>query len=348
MRKKSFYLLILLICLVSSPAQALGTKQELVQIKSAKRSVTYVYFHPSEPIEFKPVVALGKVGMTENLASMAKRNQAVAAINGTFFNAYDPKDLQPQGAILNNQQLLHFRGGPTLMGIQADNKLVFGITREMRIIGSRNGSWEWPNSWHAWFVNHLPTTQQEIVIFTHQFRTNQLVIPGYTFVVVDQGKIVSIVKDKTSIPSNGFVIAYGNVHSNKAEEFHVGDTMEYKVEYPAQMRNIKHVISVGPKLVTGGKYDVNFERDGIRDPKLHTQVGQRSFIGIKKDQTIVMGTVPSVTIPQLAEITLKLGLTEAMNLDGGASSGLYYGGKLLTAPGRNLSNCLIIVPKQKQ
>lgn len=32
-----------------------------------------------------------------------------------------------------------------------------------------------------------------------------------------------------------------------------------------------------------------------------------------------------------------------MNLDGGASSGLYYSGKYLTAPGRSLSNCLVVI-----
>lgn len=31
-----------------------------------------------------------------------------------------------------------------------------------------------------------------------------------------------------------------------------------------------------------------------------------------------------------------------MNLDGGASSGLYYNGKYLTAPGRKISNALIV------
>jgi exopolysaccharide biosynthesis protein len=37
----------------------------------------------------------------------------------------------------------------------------------------------------------------------------------------------------------------------------------------------------------------------------------------------------------------KLGAQQAMNLDGGASSGLYANGKMLTAPGRKLSNALI-------
>jgi exopolysaccharide biosynthesis protein len=43
----------------------------------------------------------------------------------------------------------------------------------------------------------------------------------------------------------------------------------------------------------------------------------------------------------MADILRKLGAYQAMNLDGGASSGLYCNGQTLTAPGRLLSNALV-------
>ncbi|WP_410595169.1 phosphodiester glycosidase family protein, partial [Bacillus sp. SIMBA_074] len=75
----------------------------------------------------------------------------------------------------------------------------------------------------------------------------------------------------------------------------------------------------------------------MQDPKLTTLSAQRSFIGYTADNQLVMGTVPNVTLNQLAVICQSMGLQAAMNLDGGASSGLYAKGKLLTRPGRNLS-----------
>jgi exopolysaccharide biosynthesis protein len=39
---------------------------------------------------------------------------------------------------------------------------------------------------------------------------------------------------------------------------------------------------------------------------------------------------------------LKSGAYQAMNLDGGASSGLYYYGKYITQPGRDISNALLV------
>lgn len=44
----------------------------------------------------------------------------------------------------------------------------------------------------------------------------------------------------------------------------------------------------------------------------------------------------------VAHIAKELGMLEAMALDGGASSGLYYEGKYLTQPGRNISNALVV------
>jgi hypothetical protein len=41
-----------------------------------------------------------------------------------------------------------------------------------------------------------------------------------------------------------------------------------------------------------------------------------------------------------------MGLVSAMNMDEGASSGLYAHGKYMTTPGRQLSNALIVVPRK--
>jgi len=56
----------------------------------------------------------------------------------------------------------------------------------------------------------------------------------------------------------------------------------------------------------------------------------RSALGLTKDNKLLMVTVSSAKIEDLATIMQKLGAYNAMNIDGGASSGLYYKGKLLT------------------
>jgi hypothetical protein len=88
--------------------------------------------------------------------------------------------------------------------------------------------------------------------------------------------------------------------------------------------------------------DVDFVRDGFDDPKLTSQANRRSFVGVDAEGRLVMGTMDGVTVQQEAEAAVALGLREAMNLDGGASSALYADGTVLTKPGRDLSNVLVV------
>jgi exopolysaccharide biosynthesis protein len=50
------------------------------------------------------------------------------------------------------------------------------------------------------------------------------------------------------------------------------------------------------------------------------------------------------TLHQMARIMRRLGAYQAMNLDGGASSGLWAWGHYLTTPQRLLNNALLVLP----
>jgi exopolysaccharide biosynthesis protein len=41
----------------------------------------------------------------------------------------------------------------------------------------------------------------------------------------------------------------------------------------------------------------------------------------------------------------QAGAYQAMNLDGGASSGLYFNGKYIRTPGREISNAILVIKK---
>ncbi|MBW7462152.1 phosphodiester glycosidase family protein, partial [Paenibacillus sepulcri] len=62
---------------------------------------------------------------------------------------------------------------------------------------------------------------------------------------------------------------------------------------------------------------------------------------IRKDGSVIVANVSGATMKQWAQIMIQLGAQQAMNLDGGASSGLWYKGRTVTAPGRELSNALL-------
>ncbi|MCA1293798.1 phosphodiester glycosidase family protein [Paenibacillus sp. alder61] len=105
---------------------------------------------------------------------------------------------------------------------------------------------------------------------------------------------------------------------------------------------LEGALQAGPRLVTDGKIALNLKGEGFRDPKILKGGGTRSALGLTRDNKLILLTTSKATIPQLAQIMKQAGAYQAMNLDGGASSGLYYNGKYLTKPGRLISNALVV------
>ncbi|SDT44593.1 Copper amine oxidase N-terminal domain-containing protein [Paenibacillaceae bacterium GAS479] len=101
-------------------------------------------------------------------------------------------------------------------------------------------------------------------------------------------------------------------------------------------------LQAGPRLLVDGIAKLDPKGEGFRDPKILTGGGARSALGVTRDHKLLLLTVGGATIPQLASIMKAAGAWQAMNLDGGASSGLYYNGSYLTRPGRLLSNALLV------
>ncbi len=64
-----------------------------------------------------------------------------------------------------------------------------------------------------------------------------------------------------------------------------------------------------------------------------------------RNGSALLVTVPNATVVELAGVMRLLGAYNAMNLDGGASSGLWVEGRYLTAPGRDVSHALVIVKR---
>lgn len=100
---------------------------------------------------------------------------------------------------------------------------------------------------------------------------------------------------------------------------------------------------------------LNPVKEHFTELKILTNKGQRSFVGVTAGKQLVMDSVPSVTVMELAVVAKKLGLVDAINLDGGASSTKWTAdmsalpgnaapaaGSYLKSPGRKISNALIV------
>ncbi|MDN4086106.1 phosphodiester glycosidase family protein [Paenibacillus polymyxa] len=208
--------------------------------------VTISMLHPKVSLDV--ALAGDTLGKVENLSSLAKRNQAVVAINGTFFDAYTKSSYKtPYGYLVSHGKMLKKSSG--------DQRTVF-----------------------TYDANHL-------------------------------AELVS------------------------------GSAFEQRL---TTQGSVEGALQAGPRLVTNGQVSLNVKAEGFKDPKILTGGGARSALGITRDHKLILLTTSGATIPQLAQMMKQAGAYQAMNLDGGASSGLYYNGSYLTTPGRQISNAIIV------
>ena len=106
--------------------------------------------------------------------------------------------------------------------------------------------------------------------------------------------------------------------------------------------DVQEAIQVGPRLLTNSQITVDPVSEGFSSTKILNSPATRSAIGILKNRQIIFVTTNNATIQQLASIMKQLGAVDAMNSDGGASSGLYANGKYLMTPGRDIAVGLLV------
>lgn len=100
--------------------------------------------------------------------------------------------------------------------------------------------------------------------------------------------------------------------------------------------SIDGVIANQPLLISSG----NIAFGGNDDPKQGSR-GSRSFVG-NKGSIVYIGVVYNATVAQAAYVLKALGFENAMNLDSGGSTALWYGG-YKAGPGRNIPNVILFV-----
>jgi len=293
-------------------------------------------------------LAGGRPGHVEPLDAIARRYHAVAAINGGDFEAYGTLPLRnPNHTIITGGGFMFKGDVGDVLWFDADNRAEIDRI-PLKIEGSLDGSWRWPNNWYAYWINRYPSGPSDtITIFTPEWgeRTG---LAGGPQVQVADGVVTAINESSTIIPRNGYVV-YFRGEAKAASHFAVGRRSAFRVvrgdgEPLGAFGFAREAIGCGPRLVTDGRITVDPAAEGFRDPKILYYSAARSAVGLTGDGTMILATSGG-TIRQMADVMLGLGATQAMAFDGGASTGLWYRGGYITPPGRLLNNALLIVAK---
>ncbi|MCX7923966.1 MAG: phosphodiester glycosidase family protein [Clostridia bacterium] len=359
----ALFTVLMLTCLATSvfAKESVWQESRKVSFSGGSRTVTAVYVDlKDKTIRMESVAAKNQIGQVDDLKNIATQannedRTAVAAINGTFFNAYT--DMQPWSTIQSKGEFIHTGNTGSVIAFTADNTVVVD-NLFTSVNGSTNGSWQYPNNWYAWGLNHKYNDANSIVVYTPALgKTTGK--HNMTSIVVDQGIVIDIRKGEAPIPALGYTLVLNN--SELIKRFRKGAAADYKLEFnrinfaggiskgvSINWDNIRTTVGAGPTLLKNGKILADGKLEGFKEDKINIIRAQRSFAGVTKDSVLIMGTVPDVTVKELAQIAKNLGVINGINLDGGASSGLYFKGKYITQPGRKLSNALVVTKLKQQ
>jgi exopolysaccharide biosynthesis protein len=95
-------------------------------------------------------------------------------------------------------------------------------------------------------------------------------------------------------------------------------------------KGVRDAISFGPTLIMNGKAQYDYEYQGLNP---------RTAIAQRKDGAIIMlvmdgrqASSPGASLEELTSILLQQGAWNAVNLDGGSSSTMYYEGEVINNP----------------
>jgi hypothetical protein len=102
------------------------------------------------------------------------------------------------------------------------------------------------------------------------------------------------------------------------------------------------VVRGGPRLVMAGVMAVNPREEGFRTLS-GDAYRSRTAVGITSGRKLLLVAVKKgITLRRLAMVMRALGAYHAVALDGGTSTAMSFGGRVIAQPGRRLTNLLVV------
>ncbi len=338
---------------VPSPAVPAGDPITLTtqsySLPSGSVSANVVTVDLSDPrVTVKAALPDGMLDRTADFAAQAQASGADVVVNGNFFNVSAAvKD--PVGHVMIDGTMVYGNSGRSTLGITSNNQAIMGRPGLFYRVESPDGSlW-----WDAFEVNMLKQFAGQAVLYTPARGGNVSIgYPGYVLqvendVITDYRQVAE--GGSEAIPANGYLVYFSAEVASTG--WHMTPVMGQQVrvrpyvagdnDEPFSMDGVTAMVNGAPRLVRSGAIET-FEEPEVSGTRKNSAT-RRTAVGIRDSgATLVLVTSPAATVQQLRELMLALGCAEAMNLDGGMSSALYYRGQMITTPGRALATTLQI------
>jgi len=279
---------------------------------------------------------------TETTSSMARRLGALAATNAGYFRTEGPYRGEPAGIVLRAGKLLSepYRKRPGLaVSNKGERTRLAVVDAEVRVeaVASKGLRRRVDG------VNR-PRLGGELILFTPEFDRTTLTGPDGAEAVVDGDRVAAIVEGEGSsaIPRAGWVLSgNGAAAAWVRSSIKPGTRLELLTDVrltPRPTFTPEFVVGGGPRLVRAGRPVAAGPEAG--SPGFTDARHPRTAVGLRADGRVLLVTVDGrqpersvgMTIAELSALLLELGAVEAVNMDGGGSTTMVAGGRVVNSP----------------
>jgi len=317
-------------------SSGLRWREQYINLGSSRFLVTWLEVNLRSPgITLKPILGQsGTVVGINPLVQMARQSEAVAAINGGFFNR---NEKLPLGAIRRDNKWL---SSPILnrgaiawndLGNVKIGRLGFQETltisesgQSLPILFLNSGYVQAGMARYTpeWGATYTPLIDDEIIVVVQSDTVTSQLAGG------------KVGKTAFPIPPDGYLLTLRAI-PNAANLLPAGAILDINTStLPEDFNRYPNIIGAGPLLLQNRQIVLDAKAEKFRDDFI-TEAAIRSAVGTTANGTLIIASVrqrvggsgPNLT--EVAQIMQVMGAVDALNLDGGSSTSLYLGGQLI-------------------
>ncbi|GHE28015.1 hypothetical protein GCM10017673_32720 [Streptosporangium violaceochromogenes] len=300
------------------------------------------------------------IAKRETTSSMAKLNGAIAGVNGGFFNIHTVKEIKgdPMGVSVVGGKLLS-EAVPGRSGLVINGRKV-RIT-ELKSTVTATSSDGARTEVHG--VNRAPAAD-ELVLYTEEFGTKTADDGGTEAVINAQGRVVTTRQAGGAVP-RGFSVLHGTGAMADWLTEHAAQTatvalntkvIDLRTRRTIPLTPTTYVMGGGVGLMSNGRIRITAQADGHASVNMMLRRHPRTIAGVTKSGGLILATVdgrvPGVTVGasmvEAAQLMRWLGAKQAINLDGGGSTAMVVGNKIVNRPSdgaeRPVGDALLVTP----
>lgn len=377
-----FHLLLIFFCFPIS-AQDFKTIQDGIEYAELTREIDKTSIRMNllrldlTKVRLDVVHAMDAAIGTETVSSMAKRHGAIAAINAGFFRLDKSIFAGDAAGVLMIDNRLISESSNNRIALFIDNFEPNQTIVKFAHINI-NHSIKLKDKVFDYSGTNRERKENELIEYTNFFNRTTLTDNNGLEVIVRKGKIVEINNGKGNsvIPYDGFVIsASGKMREEILPYLKIGrkikgytvtpfginsfeDSWDENSRTTLAFSRAEDVISGVPQLIKNGKIEITWQEEK-ESRSFHETRHPRTAVAKLKDGKFLMVTIDGrsessggIGLEDLAKLLLEFGAIDAMNFDGGGSTTMFLGGKVVNQPSdqtgeRKVGDAILVFPRKK-